>query len=349
MTKIFDDIYYYIHPVGANCNVYAFTDGNNIDLIDTGIKKLGIVNWLIRSMKKDGLNPANIRKIVHPHYHFDHTQADTYFQEKIIKNGKNTPVYIPTNDLFRSDKEFNLLSWNFNELLERFGESQFSRCFRNYRRAFRLGGIMFPKLVDVKTPYTIQELKDGQKIELGKRQAKVFSTGGHTEGHSFLHFYDEDNILYTGDHNALNEFTCDWGKTLESVRLAQRLNPDNVFIGHNAVKLGTERAQDWINSYFTQFEHIFAPIISNFKLNQTINLSNIISKMMGWVVKIKGLYLWANMAVYAIGKHLEELGLGTLHLHNLKNNPEQFCFEFQITKDPEEVDLINLIKFGKIT
>ncbi len=344
--RLFEDIYYYKHPIGANCNVYAFLDGNHIDLIDTGVKKLRIVRWLLKEMKKDGLQPANVRKIIHPHYHFDHVQADSFFQTKIISNGDVVPVFVPENDLFRTTENFDLMKWNLNELKEKFGPELFHQYFNNYQRAFKLGGLIFSKLIHVKTPKNIRGMKNGQKIQVGKREAKVISTGGHTEGHSFLFFDDEDKILYTGDHDALNEFTCDWGKTLESVRIAQSLKPDNVFIGHNNPKLGPNDARDWLSSYFTQFESIFAPILPKFREGQKINLSAIIRKMMGWISNMKGLDLWANMSIYAIGKHLEELGLGQIELGFDPEKAKRFCFFFNITENPRKIDLINLIKNG---
>ncbi len=350
MTRLFEDIYYYKHPQGANCNVYAFLDGRDIDLIDTGIKKLGIVRNLLKQMRRDGLNPARIRKIVHPHYHFDHVQSDAFFQQKIVPKEKKVPVLVPENDLFRTESDFNLLQWNFRELIETFGAKSFKTHFRGYARAFRLGNALFLPLIDVEQPNNIQTFSDGDKIALGKREAVVYSTGGHTEGHALLHFDDEDNILYTGDHDALNEFTCDWGKTLEAVRIAKSLKPDKVFIGHNSPKLETESAQSWLESYFTQFEQIFAPVLNRFEKGQEIKLSNIIRKMMGWVSKMKGLDLWANMSVFSIGKHLQELGLGTLELNSDSSSRmgyNQFQFTFEIELGADDVDLISLIKNGE--
>jgi hypothetical protein len=61
MTRIFDDIYAYVHPKGANCIVYAFIDGNKFDLLDSGAGASIILSWLRKKMIKDGLDPFNIR------------------------------------------------------------------------------------------------------------------------------------------------------------------------------------------------------------------------------------------------------------------------------------------------
>ncbi len=52
--QIFEDIYAYVHPQGANCNVYAFKDGKVFDLIDTGVALFGMYKWVIKQMKKTG-------------------------------------------------------------------------------------------------------------------------------------------------------------------------------------------------------------------------------------------------------------------------------------------------------
>jgi glyoxylase-like metal-dependent hydrolase (beta-lactamase superfamily II) len=335
--KIFDDIFYYRHPLGANANVYAFKDGGDIDLIDTGIGRFNLARRVWREMRQDGLEPTNIRRIIHPHYHFDHVQADSFFISRALKYKNNVEVFVPVPDIFRTKPDFSLTLWSRLALEKKLKPAQIEhfRKFNWFSRA------LFEPLVACKTQPDILTLIDGKNIALGKRKAKVYTTGGHTEGHSFLHIDDGDNILYTGDHDAMNEYSCDWGKILNSVRLAQKISPDNVFIGHNSVKLGKDKAMGFINGYFAQFEKIFAPILSLFKSGQTINLTKIIHAKMGWLRKIKIISIWAHMGLFAIAKYLEQNGLGTFEIN------EQNHFEFRIEKNPAEVDLISLIITGK--
>jgi glyoxylase-like metal-dependent hydrolase (beta-lactamase superfamily II) len=336
MTKIFDDIYYYKHPIGANANVYVFKDGADLDLIDTGIVKLRIVHNLWKQMRNDGLEPTNVRSIYHPHYHFDHVQADCFFQSKAIRHKNNVKVFVTEPDMFRTSPDFSLVDWNIKALTDQFHSFDMSK----YKKLFYFAKMFFEKLVATPKPDNIEVLKDKQKVHLGKRTANVYITGGHTEGHAFFHFNDEDNILYTGDHDAMNEYSCDWGNILTSVRLGQKLQPDNVFIGHNSVRLGEKKAMGFINGYFDQMEQIFKPMLPKFKQNQVINLSKIIRAMMGWLYKIQGIDFWAHMAIFSIGKYLESLGIGNL-IH--RNNEMQF----QITTDVRDIDLMRIIKEGK--
>jgi glyoxylase-like metal-dependent hydrolase (beta-lactamase superfamily II) len=88
MTKIFDDIFAFIHPKGANCNVYVLKDGNDLDMIDSGVGISLIFRWLLKAFRHSGLDPANVRNIFHCHVHFDHVGADKAFQKIASKNHK---------------------------------------------------------------------------------------------------------------------------------------------------------------------------------------------------------------------------------------------------------------------
>ncbi len=328
MVQIFRDIFYYPHPLGANCNVYAFKDGQHIDLIDSGVLKLGIVRQVWREMRKDGLDPYQIRKIVHPHYHFDHVQADTFFQRKAQKYGRQIDIWIPGPDRFRASPKFSMLEWNLHDLRQTFPNMDTTHLTALYRKTQGL-----KPLIDCPTPENIRTLNNEDLITLGKRKAKVYITGGHTEGHAFLHINDEDNILYTGDHDALNEFTCNWGNTLRSVCLAQELEPDNVFIGHNKVRLGKESAMGFINSYFAQFDDLFAKFLGKLRKGYNLNLTRLARALIGWPSKIQVLDLYAHMAIYVICKHLQALSIGELNLN------EDGEMRFLIIQNLEDINL----------
>jgi len=337
MPKLFDDIYYYQHPIGANCCVFVFKDGKDLDFIDTGISRARIVQNVWQGMLKDGLDPRRIRSIYHTHSHFDHVQADLFFQRKAFAGVDNVPVYVPKNDLHRMNADFSLATSNFQELYQHFPRYPFITM---KSQIFQFQHIFEP-LMRYKIPSNVQGLENLQKVRLGKHTATVYMTGGHTEGHSFFHIDDAENILVTGDHDALNEYTCNWRHTLEAVRLAEKLNPDNVFIGHNAPKLGHENAMKFINSYFKQYDEIFLPLFKHFYKGRRINLTKIILSKMGVVGKVKLAVFWAQMALFAICKYFEELKLGYMELVA----PGELFFT--ITADPKEMDLLNMIRYGE--
>ena len=361
--KVFENVFYYRQPIGANCNVYAFKDGADIDLIDTGIDHFRLLEQVWKEMRKDGLDPTHVRNIFHPHYHFDHIQADRSWQEIIAKkkriklrsigsrkDGKDglwkkidgiPTVFVTEPDFFRTQPEFNLLQWNYQELRNHFGS--IDEMNGQYRGTLFFANFLLYPLVDAKRPFNVEIMKNQTTIPIGNTEARVHITGGHTEGHAFLHFNDENNLLYTGDHDALNEFTCDWNKTLTSVRLAQKLNPDNVFIGHNKVRIGKKSAMGFIDGYFRQFDDIFSSLINHFHAGQELKLTRLIEKMGGWPTNIKGVKLFAHMPLYAICKYMEDMDIGKLEWQSHPKRPEML---FKIHKSPEEIDLLHKIRYG---
>jgi glyoxylase-like metal-dependent hydrolase (beta-lactamase superfamily II) len=339
MTRIFEDLYYYRNPLNANCVVFVFKEGSSLDFIDTGIARLGLMRRVWQDMHKDGLDPRNIRRIYHCHYHFDHVQSDVFFQQRAVKHNGDVKVYVPRPDLYRTSPNYRLFDINYFELQRHFPETPPDFLLQ---MLYPLRYLMEP-LLHAKTPENIQILDHNQKIELGKRTGIVYTTGGHTEGHSFIHINDADNILVSSDHDALNEFVCNWGKTLEAVRLAEKIHPDNVLVGHNPPKIGPEKAMGFISSYMTQFDKVFGPVVKLFRLNQTVNLTRIARKMMGYIHHIKPAFMWAHMSLYAICKYFEEVRLGKMRIIS----PGELVFE--ILEDPEKIDLLQLIKTGKIS
>ncbi len=308
--RIFNDIYYYCHPFGANCNVYAFRDGKFIDLIDTGISKLGILRWLIHEMEKDGLSPTQVRKVYHTHCHFDHIQANYYFEKKGDDSGTDVEFFVPKPDIHRLDPNYSLLNSNLKVLLNALPGLSMDR-YKRLVKPFHY--IFWPKVISYKVPRNIRIVQDGQIVTLGKRKAKVIVTGGHTEGHCFYHIFDGDNILVTGDHDAPNEFIVDWGKMIESVRIAEKINPDVVFIGHNPIKKG-DRAHDFIFGYRRQFHELIDKIAPIFKPGREVNISKLIDSAMGYLKGLQSLRLFTFMRLFIFLKHFENLGLLTLEL-----------------------------------
>ena len=291
-----------------------------------------------KEMLKDGLDPRRIRAIYHTHAHFDHVQADCFFQQQALSFSKHPiPVYVPRKDLFRMTPEYDVLKSNFGALYDHFPKFPFSVM---RKMIFEAQIILVPS-IHYKIPLNILPLDDQQLIQLGQRTGRVYWTGGHTEGHFFIHIPDDINFLLTGDHDAMNEFICNWHDVLNSVRLAASLNPDNVGIGHNKARIGHKSAMDFISSYFRQFDSIFAPMLKHFHKGRSISMSRIIRDKMGWLHKIGGVDLWAHMALFAIGKYLEELNLGYMTLS------PPFELSFTITEDLEKIDLIHIIRYGE--
>ncbi len=81
--KLTDGIYAYIWRgvFENNCNMYYFGEPYNI-LFDPGLAKYLDVRF--EDMKKDGLDPDDIKMVVATHSHPDHFEGVQYFQDKGI-------------------------------------------------------------------------------------------------------------------------------------------------------------------------------------------------------------------------------------------------------------------------
>lgn len=81
--KITDGVYAYIWKgvFENNCNMYYFGGPLNI-LFDTGLKRH--MDLRFDAMKKDGIDPENIKYVVNTHSHPDHFEGAEYFMKKGI-------------------------------------------------------------------------------------------------------------------------------------------------------------------------------------------------------------------------------------------------------------------------
>ena len=83
-TRVFDDIYW----VGSrSVGAIAIDTGDGLILIDDGSNEEE-ARFMERSIRRLGLDPADIRMIIISHEHFDHYGGTTYFLEQVCPNAK---------------------------------------------------------------------------------------------------------------------------------------------------------------------------------------------------------------------------------------------------------------------
>lgn len=82
--KLIDGVYAYpwTNMMENNCNTYVLQGPDGLILVDPGLKRY--VPDTIESIKKDGLNPDDIKQVICTHCHPDHVDGVTYFAEKNI-------------------------------------------------------------------------------------------------------------------------------------------------------------------------------------------------------------------------------------------------------------------------
>jgi glyoxylase-like metal-dependent hydrolase (beta-lactamase superfamily II) len=342
MTKIRDDIFVYVHPKGMNCIVYAFTDGKYLDLVDSGIAKLGVNRGVWNQMKKDGLDPRYVRNIFHCHIHTDHVHADTFFQKNNLiyggsENSKSSPESIPIRypdqDFHRYDPTYGVLRQNFTELSDHFPTFPYNK----YRGTMWFIRHIFEPFMQYNIPKSLIPYHDGDKITLGTRQAKVIMTGGHTEGHSFFHINDSDNILVYSDAGVINEFTSDWKAVLKAIIVSQKIDADTVFGGHDTFSDGLEKARQDLAGGRKRMNDVIKPIVDQLKLGEKINATEAARKRVNKLYKIKVVDFWAHMTIYSFCKFLEQLNLGQL---SVDPNGIMWFTVTNVTSDSAQADLI---------
>ena len=140
-VKIFDNMYF----IGYNTiGAWAIPTNQGIILIDALNNEKDAVEIIEPSLKKVGLNPANVKTIIVGHGHFDHFGGAPYFQQK-----------------YGSHVAMSSIDW---DLIARPNPNP------NAAQAAR------------PLPRRDVELTDGQKVTLGDETITVKITPGHTPG-----------------------------------------------------------------------------------------------------------------------------------------------------------------------
>ncbi len=314
--QIFEDIYAYVHPQGANCNVYAFSDGKTFDLIDTGVSLFGMYKWVIKQLRKDGLHPEYLRNIFHTHLHPDHIQADAVFQ-KIAERSSNVGptektkcyVYCPKADLFRNHPNFRVLRQNLyhlNNIVQ-------NNPLKTLRGTQFFGEQIFDPLISHTTINNVVLYQGGETVQIGKYRAKTIHTGGHSHGHSYFFFEDHpDRILVNGDSWCINEFTSDFSSVVNALRISQSLNPNNLLGGHDPLKLGKENTLKDMNSSRRRLDDIIRPICMQLKPGAKIDVTYTAHRRVKSLISIGLVKIWALMTATSFCEFLQRKGFGRL-------------------------------------
>ncbi|MHA1754269.1 MAG: MBL fold metallo-hydrolase [Candidatus Odinarchaeia archaeon] len=157
--KITENIYY-IPGLMYDSNCYIISD-EELTLIDCGTGYN--FKYFIERIKKEGLEPSNIKKVILTHVHFDHSGG----LKEIIKFCKPeiNVFHLEAPFIEKADSQMLLLDM-FNAHFE-------------------------PIKVD-------SRLIDGQIIKCGDKDFQIIHTPGHTLG-SICLYNEEDEVLISGD------------------------------------------------------------------------------------------------------------------------------------------------------
>jgi glyoxylase-like metal-dependent hydrolase (beta-lactamase superfamily II) len=305
--------------------VYAFKrDDGAIDLIDTGIYYIRpVLADVVRKMARDGLDFHQVKNIFHTHGHFDHCQADKWFIER--SEFDDVKVYCPARDAWRLQRGNdarqlgyflghvkNYLQFNTDEMLSRGGFGSIAWQFRFFLSRF----MKIPPL----RPECIVPLHDKASIRIGDHDGSVITTGGHTDGHSFFHFPRIDTLVI-GDHDAVNELTCDYRKIIKATATIRELDPKACLIGHQGIITTREACRGTNARWFSKFRNVVGMFRRAAEIfDNKVPASYFLTKLLGYMQHINWLRYWAFQNLFVIAKFLVDEGLGTITFDESKND-----------------------------
>jgi len=221
--EILPDVYSITLPLPGKrpgpVNVYLF-EGEKVTLIDTGMAQTAGV--LKKALGEHGLRFSDIDRIIVTHGHPDHYGA----AKKIVKAGR-AKVAAPAEDVFLIEKGMDVSRKRYKIFLKLMGVPQ------SIRILLRVLFVMFRRMADNCKVDII--LRDGDEIELGKYNARIIETPGHSRG-SICVFLEKEKILFCGDtiieHITPNAFIM----LDENERLPVRLSQDEFYESLTKIK-----------------------------------------------------------------------------------------------------------------
>ena len=220
--KLLDGVFAYpwTNMMENNCNTYVLQGPEGLILIDPGLKNY--VPDTIEAIKKDGLNPDDIKLIMCTHCHPDHVDGVAYFAEK------NIPV-----------------SWHEDEdaFLKDIGKD-FFRMFGLNEPAFQAKSLC----------------KEGDFAAVGLN-LQIILAPGHSPG-SICIYWPEKQVMVTGDvvfSNSIGRTDFPGGDSAtlkKSIDRIAELPAVFVLPGHNEVVEGADavkRNYDYIKKAFFSY------------------------------------------------------------------------------------------------
>jgi glyoxylase-like metal-dependent hydrolase (beta-lactamase superfamily II) len=274
-------------------------------------------------MARDGLNFHHVKNIFHTHGHFDHCQADKWFIEHSVFD--DVKVHCPARDAWRLQRGNDArqlgyflehmkkyIQFSTDEMLSKGGFGPIAWQFRFFISRF----MKIPPL----NPGSVVPLHDGASIRIGMHEGRVITSGGHTDGHSFFHLPGIDTLVI-GDHDAVNELTCDYRKIIKATAIIRDLDPKVCLIGHQGSPATKEACRAKIARWFSELHHVvdmFARAADTF--DNKLPASYFLTKLLGYMKCIRWLRYWAFQNLFVIVKFLVDEGLGTIVFDENKND-----------------------------
>ncbi|MBN2153989.1 MAG: MBL fold metallo-hydrolase [Candidatus Lokiarchaeota archaeon] len=312
-------VYFYRHQLGTNCVVYALERGDGaLDLIDTGIYYIRpVLASVVRGMARDGLDFHRVKNIFHTHGHFDHCQADKWFIERSAFD--DVKVFCPAGDAWRlqrgnDERQLGYFLGHMKRYVRLGTDEMLSRGgFGSIAWQFRFFVSRLMKIPPLDAGRVIP-LHDGATVRIGAHEGRVITTGGHSDGHSFFHFPGID-ALVIGDHDAVNELTCDYRRIIKAAAIIRDLDPKVCLVGHQGIPATREACRAKAEHWFTKLHHVVGMLArATDKFGGELSMGYFMDKLLGYLRRISWLRYWTFQNLFVLVKLLVDEGIGTIAL-----------------------------------
>jgi glyoxylase-like metal-dependent hydrolase (beta-lactamase superfamily II) len=221
-----------------DCHIYLIDGGDELALIDCGMAAGDSVERILANVRAEGLDPEKITKIIVTHYHMDHAGGAAHFRERL-----GAEVIAPAgaaNALRTGD--------------ERAVALDVAKAAGFYAQDYRFEPVEVAR-----------EVREGDRIPVGRLELEVFETPGHCDGHaSYLLQGKDRRFLFAGDAVfsggrvvLQNIHDCSIQKSADSIAKLAGLEFDALLPGHAAICLDGGMAH--VATAYKACESLFVP------------------------------------------------------------------------------------------
>jgi hydroxyacylglutathione hydrolase len=201
-----------------DCHIYLVDGGDELALIDCGMASGDSLERVLGNVRAEGLDPEKITKVIVTHYHMDHAGGAARFRERL-----GVEVVAPADAA---------------PALRTGDESAVALDVANAAGVYAADYHFQPVEVT-------REVREGDRIRVGKLELEVIETPGHCDGHvSLLLRGRERRYLFAGDAVfsggrvvLQNIHDCSIQKSAASIAKLARLEFDALLPGHAAICL----------------------------------------------------------------------------------------------------------------
>jgi hydroxyacylglutathione hydrolase len=201
-----------------DCHIYLVDGGDEVALIDCGMASGDSLERILGNVRTEGLDPEKISKVIVTHYHMDHAGGAARFRERlgveVVAPADAAPA-LRTGD-------------------ERAVALDVAKAAGFYAADYHFQPVEVTR-----------EVREGDRIRVGKLELEVIETPGHCDGHvSLLLRGRERRYLFAGDAVfsggrvvLQNIHDCSIQKSAASIAKLARLEFDALLPGHAAICL----------------------------------------------------------------------------------------------------------------